>query len=143
MLSFLFFAFGLVCSFVSRMSRNTNVGQTQDFQIEVHSNTPGKPPCEVMKCFKKGLENYCQEKYDEAIEYFDAALKLDPVYSNALNNKGIVLRNLGKQEEAMDCFDRAISVNGEDKFALNGKGNILNDLKRYGEAITYFDKGRL
>ena len=39
-------------------------------------------------------------KYDEAIKAYDAAIKLDPNYAAAWNDKGIALDESGKYEDA-------------------------------------------
>ena len=49
-------------------------------------------------------------KYQEAIECYDKALKIDPNHVNALNNKGYLLYNQGKYEEAIESFDKALKI---------------------------------
>ena len=49
-------------------------------------------------------------KYQEAIEWYDKALKIDPNNVFALNNKGLALSNLGKYEEAIEWFDKALKI---------------------------------
>jgi tetratricopeptide (TPR) repeat protein len=49
-------------------------------------------------------------KYNEALECFDNALKLNPGVSNTWLNRGITLVKLNEYEEAMDCFDRALQL---------------------------------
>lgn len=48
------------------------------------------------------------EQLDKAIESFDEALKLQPLYINALHNKGVALRTLQRPLEAIDCYDKAL-----------------------------------
>jgi tetratricopeptide (TPR) repeat protein len=49
-------------------------------------------------------------KYNEAIECFDKALKINSHVSNIWLNRGIALVKLNEFEEAMDCFDRALQL---------------------------------
>ena len=78
--------------------------------------------------------------YQEAIEWLDKALRIDPNYEYAWNSKGFALYNLGKYQEAIECFDKALRIDPNNKEALNNKGLALNGLGIYQEAIECFDK---
>ena len=54
--------------------------------------------------FNKGVDLYGQSKYDEAINAFDEAIKIDPNLAEAWNNKGLVLKVLGRTTEADAAF---------------------------------------
>ena len=64
-------------------------------------------------------------KYDEAIQYYDKALQVDPNYTDALNNKGDALYDLDKYDEAIQIFDKALQIDPNDTDALNSKGDAL------------------
>jgi len=52
-------------------------------------------------CYKKG-------SFEEALRFYDKALKLNPYYdANIWYNKGKVLEQLGKIEESKKCFEKA------------------------------------
>jgi large repetitive protein len=88
----------------------------------------------------KGDALYNQEKYEEAITYYDKALAIDPNYVYALNGKGNAIAVLGKYEEAITYYDKALAIDPNYSDALNNKGITLADLGKYEEAITYYDK---
>ena len=44
----------------------------------------------------EGIELGQAGKYAEAIKSYDEALKINPQYAQAWNNKGVALKNLGK-----------------------------------------------
>ncbi len=56
-------------------------------------------------------------KYNEALDCFDSALKLNPGVSDTWLNRGIALVKLNEYEEAMDCFDRALQLDPNNEFA--------------------------
>lgn len=70
---------------------------------------------EAFKCFKKAADAWNKKgkaldalkKYDEAIEAFDEAIKLDPNYADAWYNKGDALEVLGRTAEADAAFAKA------------------------------------
>ncbi len=49
-------------------------------------------------------------KFNEAIDCFDSALKINSKVSNVWLNRGIALVKLNEFKEAMDCFDRALQL---------------------------------
>jgi tetratricopeptide (TPR) repeat protein len=59
----------------------------------------------------KGVVLSRLDRYNEAIEAYDNALKIKPDYSSAWNNKGVVLSRLGKYNEAIEAYDQALKIN--------------------------------
>jgi tetratricopeptide (TPR) repeat protein len=77
----------------------------------------------------KGNEHSYNKEYRQAIEYYDKALKIDPKYALALNNKGLALDKLGKYNEAIQSYDKALEIDPKYALALNNKGLALNKLQ--------------
>ena len=53
---------------------------------------------------------HTQGKYDEAIEYYDKALTLDPTNVNALISIANVLQELKRYDEAIEYYDKALAL---------------------------------
>ena len=81
-----------------------------------------------------------EKNYKEAIKCFENVLELRPNNSDAFNNKGNVLMELGWFEESKKCIDKAIELDTNNANAWNNRGRILANLSNYQEAIKYFDK---
>ena len=79
-------------------------------------------------------------KHDEAISSYDEAIKIDPKFAGAWNNKGIALGKLGEHDEAIKCYDKAIKIDPNDAKAWNNKGVALGKLSKLDEAIKCYDK---
>jgi len=88
----------------------------------------------------KGISLVWLERYKEAIECYDKALKVKPDDYESLRNKGIALFWLEKYEEAIKCYDRALKIKPDDYDSLRNKGIALFQLKRYKEAIECYDR---
>ncbi|MGA8081009.1 MAG: tetratricopeptide repeat protein, partial [Candidatus Nitrosopolaris sp.] len=61
-------------------------------------------------------------------------------YIIALNNKSIVLLNLGRYNESLIYVTKALSIDPTDTHALVNKAVALLDLKRYTESLIYSTK---
>jgi tetratricopeptide (TPR) repeat protein len=88
----------------------------------------------------EGLKLLRAGENSEAIEMFDAVLAEDESNSDAWNNRGNSLDNLGRYEEAIASYDRAISIKPDKDEAWNNRGNSLDNLGRYEEAVTSYDR---
>ena len=73
-------------------------------------------------------------KYQEAIQSYENALKIDPNFDVTLNNKGLSLYNLRKYQEAINCFDRILVLNPNVRSVLINKYLSLNKLGKTAEA---------
>jgi len=77
---------------------------------------------------------------DNAITAFCTAIKLNPKYSPAYNNLGLVLQNTNRLPEAEACFGRAIELNPKDHSAYNNLGLVLMNLGHLPKAEYCFRK---
>ncbi len=69
-------------------------------------------------------------KFDQAIPWYEEALRLQPQNTDVLVDLGICNRNLGKMREALAYFDKALGVDPKKRQALyNRVVVLLFDLK--------------
>ena len=80
------------------------------------------------------------ERYDEALLYFDQALRIDPKDALALNNKANTLCSMGREYDAIKCFDAALAIDPGDAYALYNKANALKSLGRPQEAKAFEER---
>ena len=76
--------------------------------------------------FFRGNNVYEQDRYEEAIEYFDRVLAIDPNHVGALIIKGLALDRLARSEEAIEYFDTALAIDPNHVGALLSKGLALD-----------------
>jgi len=88
----------------------------------------------------KANTSYKSEKYSEALEYFNEALKSDPEDIDSLTGKGMVLLKQKHIKESIDCFDRALKLDKKHAKTLYYKGLALHYDGKYKEAIKYYDE---
>ena len=61
--------------------------------------------------FFKGLTASTQyARYNESLDYFDQALRIDPNFTEAWYAKGVALHNMMRYDEAIHCYNRALAI---------------------------------
>ncbi|MFP3011737.1 MAG: tetratricopeptide repeat protein [Rickettsia sp.] len=80
------------------------------------------------------------EKYAEALEEHNKAIRLDPYNIFFLKEKANVLVELKRLEEAIEAYDNTISLRPRDAKAYNNKGKCLYELGRLEESRIALEK---
>ena len=80
----------------------------------------------------------------ETIKYYDKAIKLNPNYSMAYNNRGISKAKLNMYEEAIKDYNKAIELNKDNPFYYynrgNSKYNLSNLVKKEENKINEYSQ---
>ncbi|KAL0218007.1 hypothetical protein RCL1_008855 [Eukaryota sp. TZLM3-RCL] len=101
----------------------------------------------VPRDFRRRAEEHCnrgldlchQDKFNEALEAFDAAIHCDPNYVDAHHGRGVVLEKLQRFNIALEAFDAAIRIDLNYVHAHHGRGVVLEKLQRFNEALEAYD----
>jgi tetratricopeptide (TPR) repeat protein len=75
-----------------------------------------------------------------AMEYYDAALKLDPLNKYALNNKAFTLQVYGKLEESIALLDLALKNDETFDDAINNRGYARIKLGNIKDGLADINK---
>ncbi|KAL0217833.1 hypothetical protein RCL1_008682 [Eukaryota sp. TZLM3-RCL] len=89
--------------------------------------------------FSRGLALRKQNKLNEALKSFDAAIRCDSNYVHAHNNRGFVLDQLNRFNEALEAFTTGLRIDPNDARAHFSRGNVLIQLQRFDEALEAYD----
>jgi tetratricopeptide (TPR) repeat protein len=92
----------------------------------------------VKKNFDAGVELFDQKQYAEAIDSFNAAIKLDPTQPAVYARLGDSYRELKKYDEALQAYDKAIELEPSNTNLLTNKGVVLNKMGKTKEAQKIF-----
>ena len=80
------------------------------------------------------------EKIEEAIKAYSDVIELNPHYSAAYNNRGVIYAHRDEYDLAIRDFSTALELNPNDFFAYNNRGNAYNDIGQVDKAIEDFNK---
>lgn len=86
--------------------------------------------------FNQGLDAFNTGDYQQAIEAYTNALRLDPNDAASYNNRGTTYFRLGQYEQAREDYAAAITVNDEYALAYYNRGNVNYVLSNDEDAIS-------
>jgi DNA-binding response OmpR family regulator len=87
---------------------------------------------------KEGLRlSYREAKYAEAIPFFDQAIGIDPSHAAAWHDRGVCLRELGRDAEALKSFVKAVEYAPDDEEFLFSSADMLKRMGILREQSTY------
>ena len=87
----------------------------------------------------EGILSADYDEHEEAIEFYDKALKIVETGEIYLN-KGISLMELEKYDDAVTCYDKAATIDTNDSLIWYNRGVALTQIERYDDAILSYEK---
>lgn len=78
--------------------------------------------------------------HEERMELYDQKLAINPTDKEAILDKGIQFKDIGKYSEAIKYIDEALTVDPTDPMILNERGDVIFSLGNYSEAINNYKK---
>ena len=78
--------------------------------------------------------------FNEAINAYDEALRLNPSSVGAYNNRGFSKAKIGRFDEAIADYDEALRLDPDSVKAYYNRGNSKAEVGRFDEAIADYDE---
>ena len=94
----------------------------------------------IKETFELAVQEHQNNNLQDAQNYYQKVLKIDPNYVSALNNLGIIFQDLEENQKATECFEKAVKINPNYADAHNNLGLIYNKLNDYQNAKECFEK---
>jgi tetratricopeptide (TPR) repeat protein len=86
----------------------------------------------------RGDELRSQKRYEEALEAYDEAIRINPWYADVWRHKADMLKKLRRYGEALEVYDEIIKIDPLNAKAWYLKGVALRVLKRWTDAREAF-----
>jgi len=78
--------------------------------------------------------------YQDALYYYDRAIRMGSRPASAWASKGVALKRMGRLEEALHCQNVALKLDLENEIAWCNKGDVYFKLGNLTKAIECYDK---
>lgn len=95
---------------------------------------------EINELSSIGMSLLQQGKFNDALEYFDRILVIDPNDVITLGNKGAALTQLDRHEEAIALYNMSLQIEPANITILNNMAASLFKLERIDESLQILDK---
>lgn len=114
-------------------------------QIVLNSNDYVQPNSlsdneDALEWFYKGVELQTQEKYEEAVNAYEKAVKIDSVFAFAYDNLGISYRKLGNYEKALNAYETSLALEPNGLMPLQNIPIVYIYMKQYNKAVEAYQK---
>lgn len=94
---------------------------------------------DVEMFYQQAISFMGQGETKRAVEFFDKALAIDPMYSPAWNDKGIALMELKDYKGALECFDKVMNIDPVNSMPIYNMGYALLISEEYEKSVAAFD----
>lgn len=90
--------------------------------------------------FRRGYRATHEGHKENAVKEYTEAIRLDPDYVHAYNNRGNLYRSFGEREKALKDYNKAIELNPQYAQGYNNRGILYWDLKEHEKAFKDYNK---
>ena len=130
-----------VVGLFKRRTHSSNDDSTTDVPSEdLFFNSQLTEQKRVINLISEGLFLAGEQKPKEAISCLDNAIKIEPNYAVAWQNKGQALDKIGNNDAAIECFAKAITLDSSLIMSWNDMGATLSRIGRYQEAFQIWKR---
>lgn len=131
-----FFIYSLLIALIISLSFLTfNRNKVWKDDLTLWSDCVQKYPSKVRALDNLGYAYFNRAYYNNALFYFDKAIKLNPLYEFPWNNKGNALFFLKNYKDAVKCFSKAITLKPDNPNFYINRANAFFALSEYYSAI--------
>lgn len=87
-----------------------------------------------------GTASVALKLYNQAIDYLERALALNPDHPQIYNNLGTAYLLTGARDKSVECYKKAIKLNPQDSVAYYNIASIYQIQNKHAQASDYFSK---
>ncbi|MEH1822101.1 MAG: tetratricopeptide repeat protein [Nostoc sp.] len=99
-----------------------------------------EPSENIIDMFQQAMVLQDAGKFNEAVDYYNNVLAIDPCHVESWINKGLALWRLEYHEAALQSYNSALEFEPRNAIAWMNKGNTLSSLGQDEEALSCYDR---
>ena len=94
----------------------------------------------IKEAFDLAIQNHQNNNLQDAQNYYQKVIKIDPNHLSANNNLGAIFKELGENQKAKSYFEKAIEINADFANAHYNLGIIFKELGERQKAKECYEK---
>lgn len=114
--------------------------QSKEARIQELQQVVWKNPEDAQGYLKLAHEYARQERFDEAIDAYKRAIKIEPGLDEAYSGLGAAYFNKKEYAAALPWMKKRVAIAPDDSLRLFDLGNVYYQLKRYDDALDSYRK---
>lgn len=95
---------------------------------------------DIIHLYNRAVQKAADGKLTDAAALYTKVLDLDPVHTDAMDNLGLIYRQLGRYDEAIQLYRKSLALIPDNKVALMNLGVALQMSNRHPEALDEYEK---
>lgn len=115
-------------------------GALEEFERAIHLSTSLESDKKHVAWFDKGQALMQMERYREAIEAFDKAIKYDSDDELSWFFESVAYTELGKDKEALEAANKSITLAPDFEEGWLARGDALGNMGKFEEALQSYQK---
>lgn len=114
--------------------------EIQEIHLEKLTDENEQTQLNFDDCIQQGDSLFSQKNYEEAIAYYEQAVKIKSHNAVAWLKRGLTLARLKRFKDAIKSYNQAIKIQPDYHQAWCDLGVAFGNIRRHQEAFTAFDK---
>jgi uncharacterized protein (TIGR02466 family) len=94
----------------------------------------------IEETFNLAIKNHQNDNLQDAQNYYQEILKIDPNHFGALNNLGVIFKKMKQIQKAINCYEKIIKIYPDHVDVYNNLGNAFKELGEHYRAKDCFEK---
>ena len=94
----------------------------------------------LKETFALAVQAHKKNNLDGAQDLYKQVLKINPKYFTALNNLGVIYKNLKDYQKSQECFEKAVEINPNFLSAHYNLGTLFDILGEIQKQITAYEE---
>ncbi len=130
-------AFAAICAFLTFRQN-----QTWQTSVSLWENVTSQYPKDALSWTNKGLAHHDVAEYENSMQAYQQAIKVNPSYYDGAHNLAVALHNLKRYPEAIQAFTTAIQIKPESPEGYFSRGQEYATNKEFGKAVADYEKAK-
>lgn len=89
--------------------------------------------------FDEGVQRLESQQFDQAVEYFDRLIEINPEHPSAYNARGVAFFELGQWDQAIESFTASIALDSTSYKPFFNRGNAYMEKEEFTQAVIDYN----
>ena len=89
--------------------------------------------------FDEGIQRLESQQFDQAVDFFNRLIEINPEHQSAYNAKGVAFFEMGEWDRAIESFDRSIALDSTSYKPFFNRGNAHMEKEEFTKAIIDYN----